>query len=97
MVTQMAAARAASGPTVLAIELGKPAVEGGAAGAVWVLRKLLRRGSSPGVNSCSRRYQNCNLYCAGFGQFLAAAVAQAARAAVAQAAGAAAGRETAAD
>ena len=78
LVTQMAAARAASGPAVLAIELGKPAVGGGAAGDVWVARKLLRRGSSRGVNSGSRRYHNFNLYCADFGPFLAAAVAQAA-------------------
>ena len=81
LVTQMAAARAASGHAVLAIELGKPAVGGGAAVDVWVLRKLLRRGSSRGVNSGSCRYHNFNLYCAGFGPFLAAAVAQAAGAA----------------
>ena len=38
-------------------------------------------GSSRGVNSGSRRYHNFNLYCAGFGPFLAADVAQAAGAA----------------
>ena len=81
LVTQKAAPEAASGPAVLAIELGKPAVRGGAAGDVWVARKLLRRGSSGGVNSGSRHYHNFNLYCAGFGPFLAAAVAQAAGAA----------------
>ena len=81
LVTQKAAPEAASGPAVLAIELGKPAVWGGAAGDVWVARKLLRRGSSGGVNSGSRHYHDFNLYCASFGEFLAAAVAQAARAA----------------
>ena len=34
LVTQKAALEAASGPAVLAIELGKPAVGGGAAGDV---------------------------------------------------------------
>ena len=77
----MAVAGAASGPAAFTIELGKPAVGGGAAGDVWVARKLLRRGSSGGVNSGSRRCHDFNLYCAGFGQFLAAAVAQAAGAA----------------
>ena len=81
LVTQKAAPEAASGPAVLAIELGKPAVWGGAAGDVWVARKLLRRGSSGDANSGSRHYHNFNLYCAGFGPFLAAAVAQAAGAA----------------
>ena len=81
LVTQKAAPEAASGPAVFTIELGKPAVGGGAAGDVWVARKLLRRGSSGGVNSGSRHYHNFNLYCAGFGPFLAAAVAQAAGAA----------------
>ena len=77
----MAVAGAASGPAAFTIELGKPAVGGGAAGDVWVARKLLWRSSSGGVNSGSRRYHNFNLYCAGFGEFLAAAVAQAAGAA----------------
>ena len=81
LVTQKAAPEAASGPAAFTIELGKPAVGGGAAGDVWVARKLLRRGSSGGVNSGSRHYHNFNLYCAGFGPFLAAAVAQAAGAA----------------
>ena len=45
------------------------------------VRKLLRRGSSGDANSGSRHYHDFNLYHAGFGEFLAAAVAQAARAA----------------
>ena len=77
----MAVAGAASGPAAFTIELGEPAVWGGAVGDVWVARKLLRRGSSRGVNSGFCRYHKINLYCAGFGPFLAAAVAQAARAA----------------
>ena len=81
LVTQKAAPEAASGPAAFTIGLGKPAVWGGAAGDVWVARKLLRRGSSGGVNSGSRHYHNFNLYCAGFGPFLAVVVAQAARAA----------------
>ena len=81
LVTQKAAPEAASGPAAFTIELGKPAVWGGAAGDVWVARKLLRRGSSGDANSGSRHYHNFNLYCAGFGPFLAAAVAQAAGAA----------------
>ena len=80
-MTQKATPGAASGPAAFTTELGKPAVGGGAAGDVWVPRKLLRRGSSSGVNSGSRHYHNFNLYCAGFGPFLAAAVAQAAGAA----------------
>ena len=80
-MTKKATPGAASGPAAFTIELGKPAVWGGAAGDVWVARKLLRRGSSGGVNSGSGRCHDFNLYCAGFGQFLAAAVAQAAGAA----------------
>ena len=57
---------------------GRPAAS---EAAVWVARKLLRRGSSGGANSGSRHYHDFNLYCAGFGPFLAAAVAQAAGAA----------------
>ena len=57
---------------------GRPAAS---EAAVWVARKLLRRGSSRGVNSGFCRYHKINLYCAGFGPFLAAAVAQAAEAA----------------
>ena len=58
LVTQKAAPEAASGPAVFTIELGKPAVGGGAAGDVWVARKLLRRGSSGDANSGSRHYHN---------------------------------------
>ena len=82
LVTQKAAPEAASGPAAFTIELGKPAVWGGAVGDVWVARKLLRRGSSGDANSGSRHYHDFNLYCAGFGEFLAAVVAQATRAAV---------------
>ena len=80
-MTKKATPGAASGPAAFTIELGKPAVWGGAAGDVWVARKLLRRGSSGDANSGSRHYHDFNLYCASFGEFLAAAVAQAARAA----------------
>ena len=66
---QKAAPEAASWPAAFTIELGKPAVGGGAVWDVWVARKLLRRGSSRGVKSGSRRYHNFNLYCAGFGPF----------------------------
>ena len=41
-------------------------------------RNLLRGGSYAAFESGSRRYHDFNLYCAGFGPFLAAAVAQAA-------------------
>ena len=58
----MAVAGAASGPAAFTIELGKPAVGGGAAGDVWVARKLLRRSSSGDANSGSRHYHNFNLY-----------------------------------
>ena len=47
----MAVAGAASGPAAFTIELGKPAVGGGAAGDVWMARKLLWRSSSGDRNS----------------------------------------------
>ena len=38
LVTQKAAPEAASGPAAFTIELGKPAVWGGAVGDVWVAK-----------------------------------------------------------